>query len=337
MEQSELRARRSAAQLLDADRRRSAAEVVGRLLAVQAQDLRSARLAIRARSPGLTAADIEQALTVERSLVVGWLMRGTLHMVRREDYGWLHALIAPTQAATSLRRLGQEGVPPDDAERAVGIVEDALASDGPLTRAELAERLAAAGIRTEGQATPHLMRLAALRGVAVLGPVRDGVLAYALTRDWLGEELPAVDRDAALADLASRYLAGHAPAAPEDLAVWAGLPLREARAALAGVEPGLAAPVTPPPRLLPSFDPYLLGWKDRSFAVPPEHARRVHPGGGVLRATATVDGVAVGTWSLRRGKVELDAFATLEPEHAAALEAEAADVERFESTPCARA
>ena len=73
MEQPELRARRAAAQLLDAARPRSAPEVLGRLLAVQAQELRSARLAIRARSAGLTASDVDRELTTERSLVAGWL------------------------------------------------------------------------------------------------------------------------------------------------------------------------------------------------------------------------------------------------------------------------
>jgi Winged helix DNA-binding domain len=324
--ESELRARRSAAQLLGASRARTAPEVVGRLLAVQSQDLRSARLAIRARSSGLTAADIDRELTEERSLVVGWLLRGTLHMVRREDYAWLHALTAPRQMTGSRRRLGEEGVSPADAERAVGLVETALATEGPLARGELAERLSAAGIRTEGQATPHLLRLAVLEGVAVLGPVRSNIQAYALTREWLGAELPTVDREAALVTLATRYLAGHAPATAEDLAVWAGLPLGDARTALARLELNLPPITEPRPRLLPSFDPYLLGWKDRSFAVPPEHARRVHPGGGVLRATATVDGRAVGTWSLRGGRVELDLFS---PEHTAALAEEAADVERF--------
>jgi hypothetical protein len=330
VDEPELRARRSAAQLLDAARPRSAPEVVGRLLAVQAQELRSARLAVRARSSGLTAADIDRELTEERSLVVGWLLRGTLHLVGREDYAWLHALTAPRQVTGSLRRLGEEGVSSADAERAVGLVESALAADGPLTRAELAERIAATGIRTEGQATPHLLRLATLEGVAILGPVKDGVQAYALAREWLGEE-PVVDRETALVTLALRYLAAHAPATAEDLATWSGLPLRDARAAIAGVRPDLPPVVEPPPRLLPPFDPYLLGWKDRSFAVPPEHARRVHPGGGVLRATATVDGLAVGTWSLRGGRVEIDAFAPLPPGQAEAFEADAADVERFEA------
>jgi hypothetical protein len=90
-----------------------------------------------------------------------------------------------------------------------------------------------------------------------------------------------------------------------------------------------------PPRLLPAFDPYLLGWKDRSFAVPLEFARRVHPGTGIVRAVATVDRLAVGTWRARRvvGRVavELDTFAPISAKDRAALEREAADVQRFDS------
>jgi hypothetical protein len=89
--------------------------------------------------------------------------------------------------------------------------------------------------------------------------------------------------------------------------------------------------VGPPPRLLPAFDPYLLGWKERTFAVPAGHARRVHPGGGIIRAVATVDGVAVGTWRRRSGAVEIEPFSALPAEDEAALAAEAADVARFEA------
>jgi Winged helix DNA-binding domain len=327
VEHAELRARRSAAQLLSSP----AADVrdaVGRLLAVQAQDLRSARLAIRARTHNLTAADVDRELA-GGSLTIGWLLRGTLHLVRSEDYHWLLALAAPGRLAANRRRLAQEGVPPAEAERAVGVVEQALAEDGPLTRPELGARLGAARIHAEGQALPHLLALAALRGVAVLGPVRDSRLAFVLARDRLSPS-PPVEREAALAELARRYLAGHAPATPADLARWAGLPLREARAGLASVSvPSGPAPEDPPPRLLPAFDPYLLGWKDRAFAVPAEQARRVHPGGGVFRPVATVAGAAVGTWRLRGAAAEIEPFAPLAGQDAAALEAEARDVARF--------
>jgi hypothetical protein len=347
-----LRRARAAAQLLHRPRAAGAAEVVGRLLAVQAQDLRAARLALRARATGLAAADVDAALTDERSLVVAWLGRGTLHLVGRDDYPWLLRLTAPTRLATSRRRLGQEGVAPKDAERAVRIVERALADAGPLTRPELAERIAAEGIRTEGQATPHLLMLAALRGIAVLGPLRDdGRHAFALTRDWLGAapapELEGPERGAALAELARRYLAGHGPAAPADLAAWSGLTLRDARAGLEAIASELAqrdddlvdlarrepAPGAIPARLLPAFDPYLLGWKDRGFAVPARYAKRVHPGGGMLRATATVDGRAVGTWSVAGGAVELDLFARVDSAAKAALRADGQDVARFAQAP----
>ena len=327
---------RAAAQLLHRPRAAGVADVVGHLLAVQAQDLRAARLALRARTTGLVARDVDAALTHERSVVVAWLMRGTLHLVGRDDYPWLLALTAPTRLAANRRRLGQEGVAPGDAERAVQIVERALAEDGPLTRPELAERIAAAGIRTEGQAIVHLLMLAALRGIAVLGPLRDdGRHAFALTRDWLG----AAPRRRAR----SRCRAGRARAPlpqcprPRDAHRPRHLerPSAARRARRAAVDRlGAAQRATPraaaiPARLLPAFDPYLLGWKDRAFAVPARHAKRVQPGGGMLRATATVDGRAVGTWSAAGGEVTLDLFGRVAAEAKAALRADADEVARF--------
>jgi len=256
--------------------------------------------------------------------------------------------------ANSRRRLAQEHITPNDAERALGVIDEALSTDGPLTRRQLASRIAAAGIRTEGQAAPHLLMLAALRGKVVLGPVTPQGQAFVLTNHWLAAspvELPEGHvRDRALAELARRYLVGHGPASPADLAAWSGLPLRDARVGLGALEKHLVhldgglvdlAERDPParevpPRLLPSFDPYLLGWRDRSFALPAEYARRVHPGGGTLRAVATADGLIVGTWSARRNddglKVRIDPYAPVPGEVASALQREAADVTRFDAS-----
>ena len=313
---------RLAAQLLAGPPARDPLTVVERLLAVQAQDPRGARLAIRARSTGLTAADVDRALTEERSLVVTWLNRGTLHLVRSEDYPWLHLLTTPPLAKAVARRLAQEGVSEAAADRAVALIERALAGEGPLTRVELRERLDTADVPTRGQALVHLLFLASLRGVAVRGPMRGRQHAYALVRDWLGEPAP-VDRDAALAELARRYLAGHSPASDRDLARWAGLPLREARAGLAAIAPSLArrddglvelarrAPAAglPPPRLLGAFEPFLLGWSSRADVLG-AHADRV-VSGGMFRPVALVRGRAAATWRLREGKVELEPFAPL--------------------------
>src|SRR5918995_3651407 len=121
---------RLTAQLLAGPPARDPVAVAERLLAVQAQDPRGARLAIRARTTGLSTADVDRALTEERSLVITWLNRGTLHLVRSQDYPWLHALTTPPLFTAAARRLGQEGVSPAAAERGVAVVERSLAAEG---------------------------------------------------------------------------------------------------------------------------------------------------------------------------------------------------------------
>ena len=79
-------AERLAAQALSGTPLKRPVDVAERLLAVQGQDPRGARLAVRARTSGLTAADVDRELTEERSLLITWLNRGTLHLVRSEDY-----------------------------------------------------------------------------------------------------------------------------------------------------------------------------------------------------------------------------------------------------------
>jgi len=333
-------ARRLTAQLLAGPPAGDPVAVAERLLAVQSQDPRGARLAIRARTSGLFAADVDRALTEERSLVISWLNRGTLHLVRSEDYAWLHALTTPPLSKANARRLGQEGVSPAAAERGVAVIERSLTEEGPLTRSQLGERIASAGVRTAGQALIHVLALASLRGLTVRGPMAGGQHAYALVRDWLAD-LGPVDRDRALAELARRYLAGHGPASDRDLAKWAGLPLRDARAGLTAIASELdqsqdgvvdlarrtPAADLPPPRLLGAFEPVLLGWTSREPLLGSHQA--VITVNGIFRPFALVRGRAAATWRMPRRDVVLEPFDPLSREDAAALEADAADVARF--------
>lgn len=314
-------------------------DVAERLLAVQGQDPRGFRLAVRVRTDGLSAADVERALA-ERELVVTWLNRGTLHLARSEDYPLLQALTTPPLQTSSTRRLRQEGVSEAEAERAIGVIESALADEGPLTRAELRERLDTAGLRTAGQALIHLFFLAAVRGVVVRGPMIGKQHAYVLVRDWLGEPRP-VDREKALAELARRYLVGHQPATDRDLAKWAGLPLRDARAGLAAIaselEQGDGGLVRlakrphpeeiPPPRLLGAFDPVLLGWASREEILGP-HTNLVTRN-GIFHPFAMVKGRAVAKWGLAGGKLTIEPLQRVPTGVAKALEVDAAAVTRF--------
>ncbi len=333
-------AERLTSQLLTGAPARDPVAVVRRLLAVQGQDPRGARLAIRARTSGLSAADVDRALSEDRSLLITWLNRGTLHLVCSEDYPWLFALTAPRLLAANARRLDQECVSPAAADRGVRVIERSLAEDGPLTRQQLRERIATAGVRTEGQALVHMLILSSLRGLTVRGPMIGRDHAYVLVRDWLEPSGP-IDRDRALAELARRYLAGHGPANERDLAKWAGVTLSDARAGLGAIaselrtrEDGLIdlakhAPAgeLPPPRLLGSFDPLLHGWVSRE-AVLGSHQGIVTVN-GLFRPFALVRGRAAAVWSLSAGEISLKPFGRLGSREKAALDREAEDVLRY--------
>ncbi|TKK78739.1 winged helix DNA-binding domain-containing protein [Herbidospora galbida] len=285
--------RRAAAQLLDRPRT-TVPELVRALLAVQAQDAKAAALALRARGAGFTRADVEAALQAGE-IVRAWGPRGTLHLIAADDLPWLLSLTRPS-TSTIARRLAQLGVTGDDL---AGRVEKATFGQGPLTKAELGERL-----RVEGQAIIHLAALAAERGRLVLGPDRGGKATYVHAADWLGAPIAfEPDRDRALRELGSRYARAHSPATPEDLAHWSGVSLKDARRAHHDVpekEPWEGT------RLLPAFDEFLLGWKERAPMTVP--TATIAPGGGIIRPAVVKDGVIVGTWSLggNGGEIPVD-------------------------------
>jgi hypothetical protein len=308
------------------------------LLAIQGQDARGARLAVRARSEGLVASDIDRALG-ERRLIITWVNRGTLHLIRAEDYPLLQALTTPPLWTSCRTRLRQTGVGETEADRGVEVVARAL-EDGPCTRAQLREALDSADVPTAGQALVHVLFYASLHGVCIRGPMVGNEQAFVLTRDWLGETAE-LDRDAALAELARRYLVGHSPATDADLARWAGLPLRDARAGLAAISrrtvdlgDGLVdlrkreepAPL-PEPRLLGAFDPLLLGWSSRDDVIGPHQG--LVTTNGIFRPFALVKGRAVSTWRFAKGKVQIEHLEGVTKKAAARLDADAAAVEAF--------
>jgi len=243
-----------------------------------------------------------------------------------------------------VRRLGQEGVSPAQAERGVDVVALAVA-DGPQTRTQLRDRLNAAGVPTSGQALVHVLVAASLRGHIVRGPMVGGEQAFAAVADWLGDPPAPLDRDEALARLARRYLAGHGPADAHDLAKWAGVPLGQSRRGLDLIDEDLVpcdgglvdladrdrARDLPPPRLLGPYDPLLHGWVSREPFVG-EH-RHVVTNNGLFRPVALVGGRVVATWGLADGTLTIR---TLEPVDATATEAlrkDAAAVLRFLGLP----
>ena len=342
---------RSAAQLLHRPRSPShPADIAREIAGVQAQDPRAGRLAFRARDARLTAADVDRARTEERTLLRTWAMRKTAHLIASDDAPWLLPLYEPAQAEWSRRRLGQLGMDSRTAERAQKEIRRALNADGPLTRRELGERLERRGIALDAQTRTHVMGLAVVSGLAFQGPDRGAQPCLVLREEWLPAPPVGHERDAALAELARRYLRAFGPATEADFAGWAGLPLRDARAGLSAIasemrelrlgrETALALKGSarrasgPVIRLLPAFDTFLMGWRERAFIAPPERWPAIGPGGGLLNPTIVRDGTALGTWmpnSGSRKEIELDLFEPLDAATRRAVDAEVGDVARFE-------
>jgi hypothetical protein len=310
-------AARLASQLLTGPPARSPEEVVGQLLAVQAQDGRGFRLSVRSRSSGLLATDVDRALGETRSLVVTWLNRGTLHLVTADDYWWLHPLTTPQLRPGNERRLRDEGVSEANARRGAAVIVDAVTSEGPQTRAQLKRRLEHARVPAAGQALGQLLIAASLRDQVVRGPMIGNQHAYVSAPLWLGPGPAKLDRDEGLARLARRYLLGHGPASAQDLAKWAGLTGADAQRGfdaistettpwsdgMVGLRARKDATVLPPARLLGPFDPLLHGWRSRVPFV------GTHVGvvttNGIFRPVALVQGRVVATWSLNGGVVSI--------------------------------
>lgn len=331
---------------------RDPAEIAREIAGAQAQDVYAGPLQFRSRSRRLTAADITRARTEDRSLLRTWVMRMTIHLIPADDARWWLPLFEPGIAKWSATRLAQLGMPGQEQRKALAVIARALADDGPLTRVEARERVGAAGIELDQQTGMHLMLSAVVSGLACLGPDRDKTTCLVRREDWLGKS-PPFDRDAALAELARRYLSAFGPATDRDFAYWAGLPLREVRDGLEAISREIeevrvgketmltlrgALPRLPAQgqiRMLGNFDTYLLGWKDRAFAVSNEHAAHVKEGGGGwIRPVVVRDGVVVGGWrcSRKRGHLEisLNLDREMRSELSDAIEAEVADIARFE-------
>jgi hypothetical protein len=354
LSEDQARRLRLRSQRLTGERPTDVHEVVRVMGGIQAQDTAASRLAVRPRGAGLDARAVREACNRDRSVVRTWAMRGTLHMVAAEDVGWLVALLGPGFAAANRRRRLQLGLDDGTRDRGLRAVAKVLA-DGPLPRGELVSRIAREGVALDprSQAPAHLVAYAAMQGLVCRGPDLDGdEPTYVLLHDWVGDRSRSLEPEGALPELTRRYLGAHAPAAPADLAAWAGIAAGRARRGfelVAGeLDEVLAAGAPawtlrdatlprqergrPSVRLLYRFDDYLLGWRGRDLILDARYAGRIHAGGGWIHPAVVVDGRIVGTWRLTSGGTRLSvAVEPFEPLDRAlpGLEAETADLGRF--------
>jgi hypothetical protein len=295
------------------------AQVAGHFLALQGQDLPASMWALGVRC-GATLTEVEQAYR-DGQVVRSWPMRGTLHVVPPQDLGWMQRLTSARLLGKSAqRRQAQLGLEAHQIGKVDECVREVLAGGRVADRNALLDEVAGRGIEIRDHWRYHLIWHLAQTGTLVFGPVVNGQAMLALASEWIKDPRD-LGRQEGLAELAARYVASHGPTTAGDLAWWSGLGKRQAAEALAlagdrvvqlgaadgagggagfWIAPQLVDAPRPDPSgvvLLPAFDEYLLGYRDRRLALDPAHAPAVCPGNnGVFKALVAVGGVCAGTW-----------------------------------------
>lgn len=314
------------------DQVHSPLEAVQRMLAVQSQDFAAGTWALGIRSPGTTLDDVYHAIDTG-AIVRSWPMRGTLHLVPAVELSWMLHLTTPRMLASTRARRAQLGIDDGIVETARDVAVAALTGGRRLSRAGFLRALQAGGVETSDQRGYHLIWHLAQTGTLCWGPHAGTQQDLVLLSEWV----PAprrLERDEALGEFLFRYLDGHGPATLADFVWWSKLTVADAKTGLAVARDRLAElPVDDttyylassadtgqlgaPPRqrsrvlLLPAFDEYLLGYRDRDLAIPPEHFERAVPGkNGIFFPVMAESGRLVGTWratpkgSMREARAE---------------------------------
>ena len=288
-------------------------DVVRLLGAVQAQDYGLAKWGVAQRTLDATDADVERELS-DGAILRTHVLRPTWHFVLAADIRWMLALTGPRVERVLAHYDRKLEIDAAVLRRSRAAITKALEGGKQLTRTELAQAMQRARIRTDGtQRLARLVMHAELDALICSGARRGNQHTYALLDERVPPTKP-LERDAALVELAKRYFSTRGPATVADFAWWSGLTKTDGRKGLEGAESGLEREVvegrqywfpaptrvkarSPLARLLPNYDEYFIGLKDRSAML--STLKRLgfegdvsFLGGHIL----TVDGQVVGGW-----------------------------------------
>jgi hypothetical protein len=299
---------------------------------LQAQYAPSMYIGLWTRLKGFERDDLDRALE-RRSVVQGTLMRVTIHLVSARDY-WPIAVAIRRPRREQWLRARKDRVSRSELTAAAKRLRPLLAK-GPMDRKEIAEVVGDAMMINGVGVWLDMVR------VPPSGTwERRRADLYAAAEDWLGPSEATPEQGLEL--LVRRYLRGFGPAAPREIADWAGLPPEQVAAALKRMrlrrfrdEQGEElvdlprAPLPPaetpaPVRFLPVWDATLLAHargagilaeEDRPRIFNPKYPQSAH--------TFLIDGLVAGTWKYDGDRVQVEPFGRLDKEARAELREEA--------------
>jgi hypothetical protein len=288
------------------------AGLVASMGAMQAQDYGMCKWAAGVRLADVTEHEVTKSLDAGE-IIRTHVLRPTWHIVAAADLRWLLALTGPHVRSSMASRHRDLEITPALETKSRKIIEREIGKKGSRTREEIGAALERGGIVLGESRLPHLLMLAELDALICSGPVKGARPSYALVDDRVPAGR-AIERDAALAELAMRYFAGHGPATLRDFVWWSGLPVRDARRAVAALprefvpcdvegemcwyrEGAARPPAKDHVVLLPAYDEFLIAYAERSASLPPSIAKGVVSSNGIFRSIAAVNGTVVALWT----------------------------------------
>lgn len=295
------------------------AEMVERLVGLQAQEPRPPFVGLWSRIEAFEAGDLRRALR-NGDVVRAALMRATLHLMTARDFAAFRGALQPALdgAMASILKARGEGIVVEEVLHAAR----RLLTSRQLTFDQIRDALGQEFPDVDHRALGYVTRT----GLPLtMVPTGD---AWGFSRDSQFALAGEVDERPATQELVRRYLAAFGPATPADMQIWSGLKglsavFKELEPELEVVEgklydlPGAPRPgdTQAPVRFLPAFDNMLLAHKDRTRIIADEHRPRVVTKNLRVHPTFLVDGFAAGTWSIkatkRRATLALEPFAKL--------------------------
>ena len=293
-------------------------DVVARLGAVQAQDYPGALWAIGLRIPKSNVKLVEQAIS-DRKIIRTWPMRGTLHFIKADDVHWMLTLLTPRIISGSKGRLKQLEIDENTISRCKKLIIKTLQGEKSFTREAIYKMLESSGISTKGQRGIHILWLLAQDGLICFGAREGKQQTFVLLDEWVHQTKTYI-HDEALAELAKRYFISHGPATLRDYIWWSGLPASDARTGLEMIKKDLIHEIINDQTywlskdnpdlnkiqhnafLLPAFDEYLVGYKDRNAVYSSQVIQKINQGVNLLSPVIVENGKVIGKWKRILGK-----------------------------------
>ncbi|MDH6306590.1 hypothetical protein M2459_003315 [Parabacteroides sp. PF5-5] len=303
-------------------------EVVSWMGAMQAQAYSMAKWAIGLRLPETTDRLVEQAIN-EGKIIRTHIMRPTWHFVSADDIYWMLELTAPR--IKSIIKNYHKHFNDDDLylERTTPLMLKVLEKEPHLTKQEIADRMNATGLDIDLHRLGNVMTWAELDAVVCNGIVKGSKQTYCLL-ETRAKKKASLTKDEAIAKLAERYFSSHGPATLQDFVWWSGLTTTDARKGIEYIQPAFISEKKgeqtywfksdlqlppdsdePSTLLLPAFDEYIVGYKDRAEILVDKHYKKVISMNGIFSPAVTLNGEIIGTWknaSIKSKGAELTFF-----------------------------